>query len=191
MDHTSFSDRHCHGPASFRRFLCLQGDQNNISLPRSHHCFRSQSLSQVWQQGLFAATPNSSTGNKTTGNELLGGQRWQAVWDHCSFWAISLLQMPVIWYFFWPENSNGNTEQKAFYPLLLNVFFPEKPKRSCWVFWAAEDCRLVFHLERQTSKTAGGSCLCGWAVELRQKSLLPAPSLNIMKGKGKASSKTL
>ena len=191
MDHTSFSDHRCHGPASFRRFLCLQGDQNNISLPRSHPCFRSQSLSQVWQHGLFAAIPNSSTGNKTAGNELLGGQRWQAVWDHCFFWAISLLQMPVIWYFFWPENSNGNAEQKAFYPLLLNVFFSREAQKVMLGFLSCRGLPTGVPPRKTDVKNCRGSCPCGWAVELRQKSLLPAPSLNIMKGKGKASSKIL
>lgn len=52
------------------------------------------------------------------------------------------------------ENSAGNTEQKAFYPLLPNVFFPEQPKRLCWVLWASEGCWLVHHLERQMTETA-------------------------------------
>lgn len=56
--------------------------------------------------------------------------------------------------FLWARKCTGNTEQKAFYPLLPNVFFPEHPKRLCWVLWAAEDCWLVHHLERQMAKTA-------------------------------------
>ena len=61
-------------------------------------------------------------------------------------------------------------------PCYSMCFCPEKPKRSCWVFWAAEDCRLVFHLERQTSKTAGGAALVGGLLSWDKNlcSLLPA-----------------
>lgn len=40
--------------------------------------------------------------------------------------------------FLWPDTSSGNIEQKAFHPLLLNMFFPEPPRRLCWVSRAAE-----------------------------------------------------
>ncbi|KAI4575079.1 hypothetical protein MJG53_003010 [Ovis ammon polii x Ovis aries] len=54
MDHTS-SDCRCRGPASFCRFLCLQGDQNDIALPGSHYRSRSRSLSQLQRVGATLA----------------------------------------------------------------------------------------------------------------------------------------